>query len=129
MNNLNKKIDLPDAQNIFAVKQFRNMYGDDLYMNMVEKNDSMKMHPGQRRIKKKKIEIVEVNDINMTIAAADDLNDGNQHNDNDECLSSDYIFLDDQQQQAYNDGLLVEDFKDVVDDDEVILEEDNDNNY
>ena len=127
MNNLNKKIDLPDAQNIFAVKQFRNMYGDDLYMNMVEKNDSMKMHPGQRRIKKKKIEIVEVNDINMTIAAADDLNDGNQHNDNDECLSSDYIFLDDQQQQAYNDGLLVEDLKDVVEDDEVILEEDNDN--
>ena len=54
MNNLNKKVYLPDAQNVFAVKQFRNMYGDDLYMNMVEKNDSMKMHPGQRRINKKK---------------------------------------------------------------------------
>ena len=127
MNNLNKKVYLPDAQNVFAVKQFRNMYGDDLYMNMVEKNDSMKMHPGQRRInKKKKIEekIVEViNDTIMTIAD-DDLNQRNYNNES----SSDNIFLDDQQQQAYNDGLQVEDCKDSytcdVVDDEVILEDD-----
>jgi hypothetical protein len=40
---------------------------------MVEESESLKMHPGQRRIKKKKIETIEENEICMKID--DDFND------------------------------------------------------
>lgn len=73
MESLNKKIVLPDPQNIWAVKQFRLIHGDDLYVNMVNESHSYKMHPGQRRIKKKKIETIEENEICMKID--DDFND------------------------------------------------------